>query len=297
MEIIRTASEMQAVSEKMRQKGRTIAFVPTMGFLHEGHLSLMKKGLLLADVLVVSIFVNPTQFCAGEDLDQYPADFENDVELAEKTGANILFAPEKDTLYPDGFDTYVVQERLPAHLCGLSRPGHFRGVLTVVAKLFNIVKPHVAIFGEKDFQQLAVIRRMAADLNFDIDIVGGEIVREDDGLAMSSRNANLDAAGRESARILSESLKHARQMVADGETRAERVIERTKAMIRAESGTEIDYVNICAPDTLDNLAVIDRLALMAVAVKVGGVRLIDNIMLEPAVPITQKIKIKEPFHV
>lgn len=281
MEIIRTVPEMQAASEKMRKAGRTIALVPTMGFLHEGHLSLMEKGLLLADVLVVSIFVNPTQFCPGEDLDQYPRDFENDVKLAGETGVDILFAPEKESLYPQGFDTYVVQEKLPAHLCGLSRPGHFRGVLTIVAKLFNIVKPHVAVFGEKDFQQLAIIRRMVEDLNFDINIVGGPIVREEDGLAMSSRNANLDSEGRKSARIISKSLYAARQMVLAGERRADRIIERAVEMISAEPDAQIDYVNICSPDTLDDIALVDRPALMAVAVKIGGVRLIDNIMLEP----------------
>jgi len=281
MEIIRTVPEMQAASEKMRKAGRTIALVPTMGFLHEGHLSLMEKGLLLADVLVVSIFVNPTQFCPGEDLDQYPRDFENDVKLAGETGVDILFAPEKESLYPQGFDTYVVQEKLPAHLCGLSRPGHFRGVLTIVAKLFNIVKPHVAVFGEKDFQQLAIIRRMVEDLNFDINIVGGPIVREEDGLAMSSRNANLDSEGRKSARIISKSLYAARQLVLAGERRADRIIERAVEMISAEPDAQIDYVNICSPDTLDDIALVDRPALMAVAVKIGGVRLIDNIMLEP----------------
>ncbi|NOY69477.1 MAG: pantoate--beta-alanine ligase [Deltaproteobacteria bacterium] len=281
MEIIRTVSQMQAAAEKMRKRGRKIALVPTMGFLHKGHLSLMRRALGLADTLVVSLFVNPVQFGPNEDLDQYPRDFEQDVVLARQTGVNILFAPEKDSLYPDGFDTYVVQEKLPVHLCGLCRPEHFRGVLTIVAKLFNIVKPHVAVFGEKDFQQLAVIRRMVADLNFDIDIVGHAIVREDDGLAMSSRNANLDGDGRKSARVLSGSLRSAAKMVADGEARAGTVIKKATVMILAESGTKIDYVNICAPDTLDDLDVIDRPALMAVAVKIGGVRLIDNIMLEP----------------
>lgn len=272
---------MQAASDAIRQHGRRIALVPTMGFLHEGHLSLMRRALGLADSLVVSLFVNPVQFGPNEDMDQYPRDFEQDVLLARRTGVNIVFAPEKDSLYPEGFDTYVSQEKLPAHLCGLCRPVHFKGVLTIVAKLFNIVKPHVAVFGEKDFQQLAVIRRMAGDLNFDIDIVGCPIVREDDGLAMSSRNANLDGDSRKSARVLSKSLRSAAQMVVDGEMRTGTVIEKTVAMILAESGTEIDYVNICSPDTLDDFEVIDRPALMAVAVKIGGVRLIDNIMLEP----------------
>lgn len=191
IKVIIRATEMQEHSDRMRGLGKTVAFVPTMGFLHKGHLSLIKKGRKLGDDLVVSIFVNPSQFSPGEDFESYPRNFDNDLKLLQKEGIDVIFSPDKDELYQDGFQTYVELKNLPNHLCGISRPIFFRGVATVVTKLFNIVKPHIAIFGQKDYQQLVIIRRMARDLNFDIKIVGFPTVREPDGLAMSSRNTYL----------------------------------------------------------------------------------------------------------
>jgi len=188
MEIIETTSNMQETSRQLRSAGKTIAFVPTMGFLHEGHLELLRQGRQHSDVLVLSIFVNPTQFGPTEDFDKYPRDMDGDLKKAEQTGTDIVFTPPVSEMYPEGSQTTVKVKSLPEHLCGLSRPGHFEGVTTVVAKLFNIVMPHVAIFGKKDFQQLAVIRRMVLDLNMDIEIIGHPTIREPDGLAMSSRN-------------------------------------------------------------------------------------------------------------
>ena len=267
--------------ERIRQSGKTIAFVPTMGYLHEGHISLMERGRMLAEILVASILVNPTQFGPGEDLSIYPRDIERDTALSEKAGVDFIFSPTAEELYPEGFETYISQEKLPEHLCGLSRPGHFRGVMTVVAKLFNIVKPHYAVFGEKDYQQLAVIRRMTRDLNFDTGIIGAPAVREPDGLAMSSRNSFLSPAQRESATALYRSLTDAREQVARGETDAIKIIEACTAAINTEKETDVEYIRICDPDNLEDLAVIDRPSVMAMAVRVGKTRLIDNVMLFP----------------
>ncbi len=272
---------MQALAEDFRRQERTIAFVPTMGYLHDGHISLLAAGRQMADILVVSIFVNPTQFGPGEDYANYPRDPERDRALAEKAGTDVLFMPEKEQLYPEGYETYVTQTHLPKHLCGLFRPTHFSGVTTIVAKLFNIVKPHYAVFGEKDYQQLAIVRKMAADLNFDTRIVGAPIVREPDGLALSSRNKYLAQQQRQSALSLNRALTEAQQMVARGETRAECIIEKAVQIITAQAQTGIDYVRICDPETLEDVAVVDRPVLMALAVHVGQTRLIDNTMLVP----------------
>ncbi|OQX62687.1 MAG: pantoate--beta-alanine ligase [Desulfococcus sp. 4484_241] len=282
MEIIKTAKDMQAHAEKTRMQGKTIVFVPTMGFLHEGHLSLLREGSRHGDHLVLSIFVNPTQFAAGEDFESYPRDFEKDAAAAQKEGVDVIFAPEKANLYDDDFETYVSLEKLPNHLCGLSRPTHFRGVATIVTKLFNIVKPHAAVFGEKDYQQLAIIRRMTRDLNFDIRIIGVPIVREPDGLAMSSRNTYLAPEQRQAALSLYRSLSEAQNMVKTGETRATRLIEEARRTISAFPENSIDYVTVCDPDTLEDVALIDRPVLMALAVRVGKCRLIDNMVLHPA---------------
>ncbi len=271
---------MQARSDLSRRQGRKIAFVPTMGFLHEGHLSLMKAGHKRADEVLVSIFVNPTQFAPGEDLEAYPRDFDRDCRLCEKEGVSVIFSPDVKELYPDGFQTYVTLEKLPHHLCGISRPTHFRGVATVVSKLFNIVKPHVAIFGEKDFQQLQVIRRMVKDMNFDIEIVGAPIVREADGLAMSSRNTYLKPEHRISALSLCNSLKKAKEMADAGISDAKTIIDATIKQISGYPETAIDYVAVCDPETLEDMKIIDRPAVMALAVKVGKTRLIDNMMLK-----------------
>ena len=270
---------MQALAEDFRRQGQTIAFVPTMGYLHDGHLSLIAAGRQMADTLVVSIFVNPAQFGPGEDYENYPRDPERDRNLAETAGTDVLFMPGKDQLYPEGYETYVTQMHLPNHLCGLSRPTHFSGVTTIVAKLFNIVKPHYAVFGKKDYQQMAIVRKMAADLNFDTQIIGAPIVRESDGLALSSRNKYLNPQQRQSALSLNRALAEAQQMVAGGETRAETIIEKAARIITAQPETEIDYVRICDPETLEDAAVVDRPVLMALAVHVGQTRLIDNTML------------------
>jgi len=281
IEILDTIAEMQKRATDLRKAGKTIAFVPTMGYLHDGHLSLMKRGKEAADILVVSIFVNPAQFGPDEDLSRYPRDPENDTRLAETAGVDILFMPGAPDLYPEGYETYVVQTDLPEHLCGLSRPGHFRGVLTIVSKLFNIVKPHLAVFGEKDYQQLAVVRKMTRDLNFDTEIIGGPTLRESDGLAMSSRNKYLSQDDRKSARVLFQCLSEARRRVAEGETDAGRLIADSETAIRAEPNTGVDYIKICHPGTLNDVAVIDQPVVMALAVRVGGTRLIDNLLLFP----------------
>ncbi len=206
MEIIQTVQDMQQWSDAVRAAGQVIAFVPTMGFLHEGHLELMRAGIKHSDRLVISIFVNPTQFGPNEDLDQYPRDEEGDLEKADNVGVDIVFMPSVKEMYPEGSQTSVRVEKLPQHLCGLSRPGHFDGVTTVVAKLFHIVKPNIAVFGQKDYQQLAVISKMVMDLNMDIQIIGAPIYREPDGLAMSSRNSYLSQEERRSALCLKKSI-------------------------------------------------------------------------------------------
>jgi len=281
MEIIPVIKNMQVRSDKMRQEGKTVVLVPTMGFLHEGHLSLIREGQKYGDDLVVSIFVNPAQFGPGEDLESYPRDFERDLDLLRKEGVTTVFSPDAQEMYGESFQTFVELEKLPKHLCGLSRPVFFRGVATVVTKLFNIVKPHVAIFGEKDYQQLTVIRQMVRDLNFDIKIVGARTIRETDGLAMSSRNTYLSSKQRISALALNASLKKAQELVEDGVKDTAKIIDKTAKMIRSFPGTEIDYIAICDPETLEDMETIDRPARMALAVKVGKARLIDNRLLKP----------------
>ena len=281
IEIIHSVKEMQARSDRMRREGMVIAFVPTMGYLHEGHLSLMREGRKHGDALVVSIFVNPTQFAPEEDLATYPRNFENDVEQAHGAGAGIIFAPDDREIYGPAYQTYVNLEKLPQHLCGISRPMHFRGVATVVTKLFNIVKPHVAVFGQKDYQQLIIIRQMALDLNFDIKIVDAPIVREQDGLAMSSRNAYLTPEQRRHAPVLLESLQKARILVESGETQAAKIIDMAAALISSRPETRIDYITVCDPETLDDVKTIQQPVRMALAVKIGKTRLIDNMILNP----------------
>ena len=272
---------MQARSDKMRCQDKTIVFVPTMGFLHKGHLSLVRAGKKYGDDIVVSIFVNPTQFGPDEDLETYPRDFERDLELLRKEDVSIVFAPNRSEIYGENFQTYVKLEKLPNHLCGLSRPVFFRGVATVVTKLFNIVKPHVTIFGQKDYQQLTVIRQMVRDLNLDIKVVGAPTVREADGLAMSSRNSYLTPEQRISALSLNKSLKKAQTLVENGLQDAAKIIDTAAKLIRSHPETEIDYITICDPETLDDMTYVDRPALMALAVKVGNARLIDNMILNP----------------
>ncbi len=272
---------MQARSEGLRRQGKTIVFVPTMGFLHAGHAALLQEGRALGDDLVLSIFVNPTQFGPTEDFEAYPRDMERDLALAAQAGVDAVFTPDRSELYGNDYETYVQLEKLPQHLCGLSRPTHFRGVATVVTKLFHIVKPHIAVFGQKDYQQLAVIRRMVRDLNFDIEIRGLATVREADGLAMSSRNTYLSPAQRQRAVCLYQALTNAAEMVKNGERSAATVMAAARNLISAQAEARIDYISICHPDSLEEMENIAGPALMALAVFFGKTRLIDNMILKP----------------
>jgi len=272
---------MQERSDQMRSQGKTIVFVPTMGFLHDGHLSLMREGKTYGDDLVASIFINPTQFAPGEDLASYPRDVERDLELIHDAGVDAVFIPDTNEMYGNNFQTYVNVEKLSNHLCGTSRPIFFRGVATIVTKLFNIVKPHVAVFGQKDYQQLIVIRQMVRELDLDIEIVGAPTIREPDGLAMSSRNTYLTTDQRISALSLYQSLKNAKEAIEKGEQDATKILDTTRKLIQSRPETEIDYISICDPDTLIDVKTIDKPVLMALAVKVGKARLIDNMILSP----------------
>ncbi len=277
MDILNSPDEMTQWSRRQALSGKSISFVPTMGFFHEGHLRLMRKAKESADLVVVSLFVNPTQFGPNEDLDSYPRNFERDQRLAEAEGVAVLFAPTPDLIYPQGFQTEVVVKELPFHLCGKNRPGHFNGVTTVVTKLFNMVLPQNAVFGEKDFQQLAVIRRMVQDLNIPVEIIGHPIVRESDGLAMSSRNKYLTASNRSSALSLSQSLQLARDSFQQGVSSTAELTEIISAHIGSFVGTEIDYVSFVDCDNLQSVDQVDRRTLLALAVRIDStVRLIDN---------------------
>jgi len=286
MDILRSPEEMQAWSRARTRENKTIALVPTMGFFHEGHLSLMRRAAELADTVVVSLFVNPTQFGPNEDLDRYPRDFERDMALVRQEPVSAVFAPTPEQMYGQGFQTEVRVLQLATHLCGRSRPVHFAGVATVVTKLFNIVRPDTAVFGEKDFQQLALIRRLVADLNIPVRIVGHPIVREADGLAMSSRNANLNPANRAAALSLSTALRLARVEAARGVRDAAELTRTLTSHILSHAGTAIDYVSLVDCDSLEAVAAVDERTVLALAVHVDGkagnrVRLIDNGFILP----------------
>lgn len=280
MNIATTVKEVREQVKAWRKEGKTVGFVPTMGYLHEGHESLIKRAVAENDAVVVSIFVNPMQFGPTEDLASYPRDLEADSKLVEAAGAKLIFHPEPEEMYEEGFCSYVDMNGLTNALCGLSRPVHFRGVCTVVNKLFNIVKPDRAYFGEKDAQQLAVVKRMVKDLNMDIEIVGCPIIREADGLAKSSRNTYLSPESRKQAVVLSKSIFMARKMIEDGERDAEKVKKAMRELIESEPLTDIDYVEIVDVNTMKSLDVIKGDILCAIAVNVGGeARLIDNTMM------------------
>lgn len=280
MQVIRSPGEMSAWSREQAAEGRKICLVPTMGFFHEGHISLMRTASAHADRVVVSLFVNPIQFGPNEDLASYPRDFARDCRLAEQEGVHILFAPAESDMYPEGFQTGVSVSGITGHLCGAQRPGHFDGVATVLTKLFHITAADCAVFGEKDFQQLAVIRRMVADLNFTVKIIGHPIVRERDGLAMSSRNAYLDAAERETALCLSRAIVLARDKAAEGVVDTTELTGLVRDYILAHPGTAIDYASFVDCRTLEPAARIDDNTLLALAVKINNrVRLIDNGMI------------------
>ena len=280
MDIATTVKEVREQVKAWRKEGKTVGFVPTMGYLHEGHESLIKRAVAENDAVVVSIFVNPMQFGPTEDLASYPRDLEADSKLVEAAGAKLIFHPEPEEMYEEGYCSYVDMNGLTNALCGLSRPVHFRGVCTVVNKLFNIVKPDRAYFGEKDAQQLAVVKRMVKDLNMDIEIVGCPIIREADGLAKSSRNTYLSPESRKQAVVLSKSIFMARKMIEDGERDAEKVKKAMRELIESEPLTDIDYVEIVDVNTMKSLDVIKGDILCAIAVNVGGeARLIDNTMM------------------
>ena len=279
MKLIETIDAMHRQCEELRLSGKTIALVPTMGFFHEGHLELMRVGRRLADILAISIFVNPTQFGPSEDFQAYPRDMEGDLAGARDVGVDLVFAPSVQEMYPDDHQTKISVESVTKHLCGLSRPGHFDGVTTVVAKLFNIAKPNLALFGEKDYQQLTAVKRMVKDLDMDIQIIGVPTVREPDGLAMSSRNTYLNPEERKSALCIKKSLDLAREMFGQGEKDAQRIKEAVENLILSYPLNEIDYINICDPMSLEDVARIKEKALLALAVRVGKARLIDNCLI------------------
>ena len=277
--IIRAVPEMQAWSGNARREGKRVVLVPTMGFLHEGHLSLVRQGRRHGDSLVVSIFANPTQFAPSEDFDSYPRDLERDVRLLTEEGVDLLFNPAAEDVYPRGYQTYVDVEEVSRPLCGAHRPGHFRGVATVVLKLFNIVRPHVAVFGLKDYQQLRVIRRMTEDLNVDVDIVECPTVREPDGVAMSSRNRYLGPAEREAAQCLQSALAKAEALVRGGETAARRIKEAVVAEIARQPLARLEYADLCDPGELHPVEEVNGPTLLALCAWVGEARLIDNRIL------------------
>ncbi len=273
--------QMKEEIKDMKSQGKTIGFVPTMGYLHEGHLSLTRESLLKTDVTVVSIFVNPTQFEPGEDFAQYPRNLERDSEILKKEGVDCLFVPGPEEMFHEGHNTYVDVYDLKDKLCGRSRPSHFRGVCTVVLKLFNIVDSDVSYFGQKDAQQVIILKRMVEDLNLNVKIEVLPIVREEDGLALSSRNEYLNKEERKAALILSKGLKEAQMMVEKGEEKSEAIIDRVKEMISQEPLAKMDYVEIVDMDNLDPVVRIEKETLAALAVFVGKARLIDNAILRP----------------
>jgi len=279
MEVIATPELMRDWSRACRQSGRSIGLVPTMGYFHDGHLSLMRQAAALTDQVVVSLFVNPLQFGPGEDLARYPRNFERDRDLAARSGVAVLFAPTAAAMYPEPPETRIAVGRLGVGLCGRSRPGHFDGVCTVVGKLFNIVSPELAVFGRKDFQQLAVIRQMTVDLNWGVKIVAHPIVRESDGLAMSSRNRYLSGLERQSATCLYRAIVRARQLAAAGEGEVAHLLSAVEQIIAAHDNVCLEYTEIVSATTLVPQLLVGPNSLLALAVRIGATRLIDNAML------------------
>ena len=279
MKIITSSEDMQKTALALRRAGKRIGLVPTMGFLHEGHLSLIKLARRQADVVILSIFVNPAQFGPNEDFSRYPRNFERDCALCAAAGVDILFNPVPEAMYPAGYSVYVEENVLSKGLCGASRPGHFRGVLTVVAKLFNLTLPDVAVFGQKDAQQARLIQQMARDLNFPTTIVVTPIIRESDGLAKSSRNTYLSPAEHREALCLQQALKTARRLYREGERDARRIIAAMKAGIEQIPSARVDYIAIVDRDTLQRAPRLDTPVLVALAIYIGKTRLIDNLTL------------------
>ncbi|MDK2886493.1 MAG: pantoate--beta-alanine ligase [Thermosipho sp. (in: thermotogales)] len=278
MKIVKSIDEMKKISTKLLENKKTIGFVPTMGYLHEGHLSLVKKARVDNDIVIVSIFVNPTQFGPNEDYNSYPRDFDRDFKLLKDLNVDYVFAPEVSEMYPSDYSTFVEETDLSRFLCGKSRPGHFRGVCTVVTKLFNIVKPTRAYFGQKDAQQFRVLRRMVRDLNMDVEMIEMPIIREEDGLAMSSRNTYLSPEERKEATRLYKSLLKAKEMIESGIKDVEKIKEEMKKILD-HSLLKIDYIEIVDEETLKPVSKIDKKVIVALAVFVGKARLIDNIII------------------
>ena len=279
MRSVKSIREMRDWSEEQRIQKKRIALVPTMGFLHEGHLELVREGRRRGDLLVVSIFVNPTQFAPNEDFNNYPRDFEQDRQILAGEDVDILFHPSESEMYPAGYQTNVEVDQLSQFLCGAERPGHFRGVATVLVKLFNIVRPHVAVFGKKDYQQFLVVRRLVEDLNFDVEVVGFPTVREDDGLAISSRNHYLSEQERTAARCLRRALGRAEALVQQGERDGKGILREVKAEIANEPLARLEYVQLCDPENLEAIETIQDKALLALSVRIVKARLIDHSLL------------------
>ena len=282
MQVSTTVGQMQALAQRAGSEGLRTGLVPTMGCLHAGHMSLVKAAREICDRLVVSLFVNPAQFGPGEDFDRYPRAAERDSRLCREAGVDILFAPSGDEIYAPDHSVFVEETALSSGLCGELRPGHFRGVTTVVAKLFNAVQPQVAVFGRKDAQQACVIKRMVRDLNFPVEIVVAPIVREDDGLAMSSRNAYLSATQREQARCLVRSLRSAESLFREGERDTGVLRAGTRAVLESAGVQDIEYVAVVDSETLEPVTRVERSVLVAVAARIGTTRLIDNTILDPS---------------
>ncbi|WP_457635203.1 pantoate--beta-alanine ligase [Persephonella sp.] len=278
--LIRKIKDMKQITKRLKKEGKTIGFVPTMGYLHEGHVSLIRCSKKDNDITVVSIFVNPIQFGKNEDLDRYPRDLERDVEICTEEGVDYVFYPSADEMYPEGFSTYVEVEGITRRLCGAFRSGHFKGVTTVVAKLFNIVQPDRAYFGEKDYQQLKVIQKMVRDLNIDVEVIGCPLIREKDGLALSSRNKYLTPEERKSALSISRALFRAKQMFESGEKDPSKLVNEVKRIISSQPLVkEIQYIEVVDPEELTPKKKLEKGDVVAVAVFVGNTRLIDNIKL------------------
>jgi pantoate--beta-alanine ligase len=280
MKTVKSICGVKEFVKEFRRKGKSIGFVPTMGYLHAGHLSLVQESARRCDCTIVSIFVNPTQFAPNEDFNKYPRNIQGDIEVLEKEGVDLIFIPGDGEMYPEGYKTYVEVKNLQDRLCGGSRPGFFKGVCTVVLKLFNIVRPDISFFGQKDAQQAVILKKMACDLNLDVKIEALPIIREKSGLALSSRNEYLDNKQKKAALCLSRSLARARKMVEAGEKNAARVLKRIKTEIESEPLARIDYVEIVDSENLQSLKQIKDKTLIAVAVFIDNVRLIDNIIVK-----------------
>ena len=281
VKIITKIDELRKNLKKERLAGKTIGLVPTMGCFHQGHLSLIRRARQECDVVVVSLYINPLQFGPQEDFKDYPRNLGRDKKLAEKEGVDYLFLPENKEMYPGKQLTFVEVKEITSKLCGQNRPGHFTGVATVCAKLFNIVRPHKAYFGEKDFQQLKVVQTMVKDLNFDLEIIAVPTVREKDGLAISSRNIYLTPTQRKAALVLSRSLNQAQRMVSEGEREAQVLKERLLETIKKNDSVTLEYLSVCDPENFEEITRVDEKALLAIAIRIGKARLIDNTILKP----------------